>query len=54
MHIQFNNQTLPPITISIGVAEAPKSGTTTDDIIHAADQALYKAKNTGRDKVVIY
>lgn len=49
--IEYNQTILPPITISIGVAEAPKHGTTADDIIRAADKALYAAKEAGRDRV---
>jgi diguanylate cyclase (GGDEF)-like protein len=41
------------ITVSIGVAGYPVSGTTDSDLIAAADKALYKAKQTGRNKVCI-
>jgi len=41
------------ITISIGlVCEIPKIGSNCTDIIEAADQKLYEAKNSGRNKVV--
>jgi diguanylate cyclase (GGDEF)-like protein len=40
-------------TISIGLAELNKEKTT-DEIIQKADLALYKAKNTGRNKTCIY
>lgn len=40
-------------TISIGLAEL-KEEKTTDEIIKKADLALYKAKNTGRNKTCIY
>ncbi|ASQ44648.1 GGDEF domain-containing protein [Legionella clemsonensis] len=52
--ITYKNQQLAKITISIGVAEAPKHGATIDDIIKAADQALYAAKQAGKDRVKIY
>ncbi|KTD12757.1 sensor domain-containing diguanylate cyclase [Legionella hackeliae] len=52
--ITYKNKTLTNVTISIGVAEAPKHGGTIDDIIKAADQALYAAKQAGKDRVKIY
>ncbi|MDI9819134.1 MULTISPECIES: diguanylate cyclase [unclassified Legionella] len=52
--IYFKGNLLPNITISIGVAEAPKHGATIDDIIKAADHALYEAKRAGKDRVVVY
>ncbi len=40
-----------PVTISVGVAEFPANGITRDDIVRAADAALYKAKQSGRNQV---
>lgn len=40
-----------PITASFGVASFPQHGTTADALIGAADQALYKAKQAGRNRV---
>lgn len=48
-----NEQILPSLTISIGVAEAPEQGNTVIDIINAADEALYSAKQSGRDRIEI-
>ncbi|HTB34682.1 MAG TPA: diguanylate cyclase [bacterium] len=42
------------ITISIGLATFPQCGKEPREIIHAADEALYKAKHTGRNKVCSY
>jgi diguanylate cyclase len=42
---------LGTITISIGVAEFAKTDTA-DTLVQRADRALYRAKNTGRNKVV--
>jgi diguanylate cyclase (GGDEF)-like protein len=39
------------ITVSIGVAEFPLHGQTPEQVIAAADEALYEAKREGRDKV---
>jgi two-component system cell cycle response regulator len=40
------------LTISIGIAGAEGEGDTVDALLHRADQALYRAKKTGRNKVV--
>jgi diguanylate cyclase (GGDEF)-like protein len=39
------------VTISIGVAERSDELATADDVLKAADKALYKAKNKGRNQV---
>ncbi len=41
------------VTVSIGVATWGRSGTSADALLHAADTALYRAKSTGRDRVVL-
>lgn len=47
-----------PITVSFGVAMAPEADKITEafleKLIDNADQALYRAKNTGRNKVVVF
>jgi diguanylate cyclase (GGDEF) domain len=40
------------ITISIGIAGAQGSDDSADALLHRADQALYSAKRTGRNRVV--
>ncbi|MEK7309004.1 MAG: sensor domain-containing diguanylate cyclase, partial [Nitrospirota bacterium] len=47
-HIQGSNV---QVTLSIGVASFPADAETSDDLIKRADQALYLAKNGGRNKV---
>ncbi|MDH4131741.1 MAG: diguanylate cyclase [Gemmatimonadota bacterium] len=39
--------------MSIGLAEAPRHGTTQDAILSAADAALYRAKRAGSGRVEI-
>jgi Diguanylate cyclase, GGDEF domain len=41
------------VTISIGVAVPSQTHRTLDDLLAAADHALYRAKRSGRDRVVI-
>jgi diguanylate cyclase (GGDEF)-like protein len=46
--------TVIKVTISIGVATISKDIYTADELINASDKALYKAKESGRNKVIIY
>ena len=39
-----------PLTVSAGVAGIPANGSTADELLRAADSALYSAKRTGRDR----
>lgn len=41
---------LEPVTVSIGIAAAPDNGRTVDELVQAADSALYRAKKAGRDR----
>ena len=39
------------VTISVGVASCPVHATTVAELVHAADEALYKSKSEGRNRV---
>ena len=41
-------------TISMGVAAYPEHGKSKEELLRAADRAMYIAKNTGRNRVVVY
>ncbi|WP_432544372.1 GGDEF domain-containing protein [Kineococcus sp. SYSU DK002] len=41
------------VTVSAGVATAPDHGSTPDELLLAADRALYEAKGGGRDRVAL-
>ncbi len=41
------------VTISIGVAAAPRHGTTIKELVGTADRELYRAKETGRNRVCV-
>jgi diguanylate cyclase (GGDEF)-like protein len=54
LEIVYRNQALGKITVSLGVAVYPTAGETPAELIDAADQMLYAAKNAGRDRVAIF
>jgi len=51
--VHHRGQLLGSLSLSLGIALFPEHGTTIDELIRAADQALYQAKQAGRDQVVI-
>jgi diguanylate cyclase (GGDEF)-like protein len=44
---------VPRVTASIGVAFFPRHGAVLDDVVNAADVAMYQAKADGRDRIVL-
>jgi len=40
-----------PITISVGIAAYPEHGRTAEELLRAADSALFQAKRDGRNQV---
>jgi two-component system cell cycle response regulator len=44
---------IPPVTLSIGVATTELNPQSVEELVGRADQALYKAKQDGRDRVVL-
>jgi len=53
LELFFKNQNLGSITLSSGVAVFPDHGVTGQAVLQSADTALYAAKRSGRDRVVI-
>jgi diguanylate cyclase (GGDEF)-like protein/PAS domain S-box-containing protein len=51
--LQTESCTFPTVSLSMGVSIFPENGTTISTLLKAADDALYQAKNLGRNKVVI-
>jgi diguanylate cyclase (GGDEF)-like protein len=54
---KFPHQEIQPngtLTISIGIALYPEDANDTEEIVKAADRALYHAKESGRNQVVQY
>ncbi|UZD89684.1 diguanylate cyclase [Cognatishimia activa] len=52
LSLNYQTKNLPKVTASIGVASSPQHGTLPQDILRAADEAMYDAKNNGRDRIV--
>ncbi len=42
------------LTTSVGIASFPADGVTANELIHAADLALYRAKALGRNRLVLF
>ena len=53
LKVNFHDQLLPSITLSMGIAIYPDHGSEPNDLIHVADKALYMAKNQGRDRAIL-
>ena len=51
--IPHQGHLLPSVTASLGVAEFPTHASDAEGILDAADNALYIAKRTGRDRMVV-
>lgn len=54
LQIQHGDQVLGMITLSAGIACMPEHGASANSLLRAADEALYAAKQAGRDRVVVY
>jgi len=46
-----SGQTLGKVTLSVGVSSYPAEGTKAEELLTKADEALYRAKDEGRDRV---
>ena len=53
LHVPGQGESWESITLSMGVAIFPDHGSTGEVLLKAADEALYHAKDSGRDRVVI-
>jgi diguanylate cyclase (GGDEF)-like protein len=49
----YRGRALDRVNLSLGVATYPVHGASWEELIHAADAALYRAKREGRNRVAI-
>ena len=52
LRLSYEGQEIGPIALSMGVSAYPASGNRPEELLRAADAALYRAKQAGRDRVV--
>ena len=53
MVVHEEGQSIQGVTVSIGIAVFPAHGRTSHSLLQAADHALYRAKEGGRDRIEI-
>jgi diguanylate cyclase (GGDEF)-like protein len=53
MRTDFDGASGEKVTVSIGVSTYPQAGQTSEELVRAADRALYNAKQNGRNRVVL-
>ena len=51
--VQLRGQSLGAVSLSIGISSFPVNGVSGEALVRAADEALYRAKEEGRDRVVV-
>jgi diguanylate cyclase (GGDEF)-like protein/PAS domain S-box-containing protein len=53
LRLQYKNDSLGQLTLSVGVAAFPEHGSTSEELLKIADQCLYESKAHGRDVVTL-
>ncbi len=54
LELRYDDQPLGPVTVSLGVAAFPDHAKESEELLRCADDALYMAKQTGRNRVVAF
>lgn len=53
LDLRYVGNATEPITASFGVAQFPENGRDANSLIQAADQAMYRAKEAGRNRIML-
>jgi diguanylate cyclase (GGDEF)-like protein/PAS domain S-box-containing protein len=54
LKVRSGGKELGSINLSAGIAQTPEHGTTASELLRAADEAMYSAKQAGGDQIAIY
>ncbi|TMH35798.1 MAG: GGDEF domain-containing protein [Betaproteobacteria bacterium] len=54
LELRYDDQPLGPVTVSLGVAAFPDHAKESEQLLRCADEALYLAKQSGRNRVVAH
>jgi len=54
LELRYGGKPLGPVTVSLGVAVFPDHTKESEELLRCADEALYAAKQAGRNRVVAY
>ncbi len=54
LELRYDDRPLGPVTVSLGVAVFPDHASESEELLRHADEALYLAKQAGRNRVVAY
>jgi diguanylate cyclase (GGDEF)-like protein len=52
LNVRHGGQLLGAVTLSVGIAVFPDNGDSAEHLLKAADDALYRAKEQGRDRII--
>jgi diguanylate cyclase (GGDEF)-like protein len=51
--VQHNGEVLGKVSLSIGISTYPELASSAEQLLQTADEALYRAKSEGRDRVIV-
>lgn len=51
--VTYRDQSIGPVTLSMGISAFPDCGQNADELLRAADSGLYRAKSEGRNRVML-